>query len=94
MTLKLRQRLRSGVLLLSLPLFPLTLNYMLPYLIGEGAASGFLSGSAVLFVAMFVWSLVLGRLWCGWICPGAGLMESLVGVQPKRVRSRRAGLVK
>lgn len=94
MTLTLRQRLRSGVLLLSLLLFPLTLNYMSPYLVVEGAASGFLSGSAVLFLAMFAWSLVLGRLWCGWICPGAGLMESLFGLQPKRLRGRRADIVK
>jgi len=94
MTLKLRQRLRNGALLLSLLLFPLTLNYMSPYLIVEGAAFGFLSGSAVLFVAMFVWSLVVGRLWCGWVCPGAGLMEALFGLQPRRMRSPRAGVVK
>lgn len=94
MTPKIRQRLRSGALLLSLLLFPLTLNYMSPYLIVEGAASGFLSGSAVLFVSMFAWSLLVGRLWCGWVCPGAGLMESLFGLQPKRMRHRRAGAVK
>jgi ferredoxin-type protein NapH len=93
-TTKLRQRLRSGALLLSLLLFPVTLNYLSPYLIVEGASSGFLSGSAVMFGVMFAASLVVGRLWCAWVCPGAGLMEFLFGVQPKRLRRRGADLVK
>ena len=85
---------RSGALLLSLLLFPLTLNYFSPYLIVEGAALGFLSGFAVVFAAMFVGALLVGRLWCAWVCPGAGLMESLFGLQPKRFPRGRADLVK
>jgi ferredoxin len=34
----------------------------------EGAAGGIIAGSVLLYAAMFVASLLLGRAWCGWLC--------------------------
>jgi polyferredoxin len=81
------------LLLLSFIAFPVTMNYFSPYLIVEGAFSGVATGSLVVFGSMFAGSLVFGRLWCGWMCPAAGLQEPLMRVNNRRV-SRRIGLLK
>jgi polyferredoxin len=70
-----RQSRRNLLLLVSLMLFPVTLYYLSPYLIIMGGAMGILTGSAVVFLAMFVSSLAFGRAFCGWICPAGALQE-------------------
>jgi polyferredoxin len=88
-----RQRWRRALILVSFIAFPLTMNYLSPYLIVESAFKGVVTGSLVAFGTMFVGSLFLGRLWCGWACPAAGLQEAAIPVNEKRV-GRRAGLMK
>jgi polyferredoxin len=88
-----RQSIRRALLIASFVLFPVTLNYFSPYLVVESAASGVVNGSLLVFGSMFAGSLVLGRLWCGWACPAAGLQESVLPVNRRRV-SRRADYVK
>lgn len=78
-----RQRVRKTLLLVSMLLFPLTLNYLSPYLIVNGSFEGVLSGSAVLFVSQFVSALLFGRAFCGWLCPAGGLQVVCAGIQPK-----------
>ncbi|MCB0115562.1 MAG: 4Fe-4S binding protein [Caldilineaceae bacterium] len=92
--LPLRQRVRKGLILTMFLLFPLILYYFSPALIIEGAAQGIITGSFIMFGLMFVSSLFVGRLWCGWACPGAGLQEMFAGVNNQTVRSRWAGRVK
>ncbi len=70
-----RQRVRKALLLVSLLVFPLTLYYFSPVLIIQGAAEGILTGSAIVFGLMFLSSLFVGRLWCGWACPAGALQE-------------------
>ena len=70
-----RQRIRKALLFLSLLLFPLTLYYFSPALIIKGAAEGVINGSFIVFALMFLASLFLGRLWCGWACPAGALQE-------------------
>jgi ferredoxin-type protein NapH len=70
-----RQRVRKALLLLSFLAFPLTLYYFSPALIIQGASEGILNGSAIVFGAMFVASLFVGRLWCGWACPAGALQD-------------------
>jgi len=60
-----RQRVRNGVLLVSLLLFPVTMNYLSPYIIMDAASQGVINGSFVVFTALFISSLFVGRLWCG-----------------------------
>lgn len=88
-----RQQIRRALLIASLALFPLTLNYFSPYLIVESSALGIANGSLIVFAGMFAGSLVVGRLWCGWLCPAAGLQEALAPATTKRV-GRRADIVK
>lgn len=73
--LPLRQRIRVGLLYLSLLLFPATLYYFSPILIIQSSMEGIINASFLSFGLMFLSSLFLGRLWCGWACPGAGLQD-------------------
>ena len=88
-----RQAVRRVVLLLSFIAFPVTMNYLSPYLIVESAFGGIANGSLIAFIGLFTSSLVVGRLWCGWACPAAGLQEPLLGVNRRRV-GKRASLGK
>ena len=81
-----RQRTRKTLLLVSMLLFPVTLNYLSPYLIINGSFEGVLSGSAVLFGSQFVSALLFGRAFCGWLCPAGGLQDVCTGIQPKGIR--------
>lgn len=88
-----RQAVRRALLLLSFIAFPVTMNYLSPYLIVDGAFNGIVSGSALVFASMFVGSMLLGRLWCGWVCPAAGIQEPLLRVNSTRL-SPRADIAK
>lgn len=70
-----RQNFRKVLLILSFLFFPLTIYYLSPYLIIDGAIMGIAVGSFIVFLLMFVSSLFLGRLFCGWLCPAGVLQE-------------------
>jgi len=89
-----RQRIRSALLVLSFLLFPITMNYLSPYVIIDGAANGVVNGSLILFGLMFLSALVLGRAWCGWVCPAGGLAEIVEPVNRKPVNGRRIDWIK
>lgn len=89
-----RQRLRQACLLLALLLFPLTLNYFSPYLIIDGAFQGIISGSFIVFGLLFLSALFVGRLWCAWLCPAAGLQAACFAIQPKPARGGRLNWIK
>ena len=78
-----RQNIRKLTLILSLLLFPVSIWYMSPYLIMQGASEGIMTGSFIVFAAMLITSPFLGRLFCGWICPMGGLQECLFAVNEK-----------
>jgi len=80
-----RQKIRRGLVLISLLLFPLTLNYFSPYVPIHGAMTGIVSGSLLLFAVMFITSIFFGRAWCAWVCPMAGLSDMALGVNNKNV---------
>jgi ferredoxin-type protein NapH len=84
-----RQRIRKGAILVSLLLFPVTLFYFSPVLILESAAEGLVNGSLIVFTVMFFGAMVLGRAWCGWACPGAGLQEMLAPINDQRLEQPR-----
>lgn len=83
-----RQRMRRFTVLLAMLLFPVILNYFSPYLVIDAASHGIVNGSLIMFSLMFLSSLFLGRLWCAWGCPGAGLQEMLVEVNGKPAQGR------
>lgn len=83
-----RQRTRKTLLFISMLLFPITLNYLSPYLVIQGGFEGVLSGSALLFAGLFLSSLFFGRAYCGWVCPVGGLQDAAATVNGKPVGRR------
>jgi ferredoxin-type protein NapH len=88
-----RQSVRRMTLIVSFVLFPVVLNYLSPYVIVDAAARGIVNGSLIVFASLFLLSLFVGRAWCGWACPAAGLQEFTFPVVDKPA-SRRGDLAK
>lgn len=89
-----RQKVRKFLLLLSFLLFPITLFYFSPYLIIQGGAAGIITGSFLTFAALFLFSLIFGRAFCGWLCPAGGLQECCFTVTDKPVKSKKVNRLK
>ena len=83
--MKIRQKIRKGLILFSFFLFPAIFYYLSPVLIIQASSKGIINGSFVLFFLMFVSSLFLGRSYCGWVCPGAGCQEAIFLANDKKV---------
>lgn len=83
-----RQRIRIGLIIFSFLLFPIIMNYFSPYIIIDGASQGIVNGSLIVFGLLFVSALFLGRLWCGWVCPAAGLGEVCFPINNKPVSQK------
>jgi ferredoxin-type protein NapH len=89
-----RQILRTALIIGSFILFPITIFYFSPVLIVMAAATGILSGSAIVFFFQFLSALFLGRVFCGWICPAGGQQEACFIGQIKPVNGRRCDWIK
>jgi polyferredoxin len=89
-----RQATRRAVIFVAFLLFPVVLNFLSPYVIIDGAANGIINGSFVLFGLLFVSALFLGRLWCAWACPGAGMQEACFMINDKPARGGRLNWIK
>lgn len=91
---KTRQRIRKALIIVSFLLFPITMNYLSPYVIIDGASQGIINGSLIVFALMFVSALFVGRLWCGWVCPAGGLCEICFAINDKPVRGKKIDWIK
>jgi ferredoxin-type protein NapH len=89
-----RKKIRKLLLLISFLLFPVTLYYLSPDLIIQGGFSGIITGSFLVFIALFISSLIFGRAFCGWLCPAGGLQESCAQVVDKKVKGKKANFIK
>jgi len=92
--LPLRQRIRKAMVIFAFLSFPITMNFLSPYVIIDGAMNGIINGSLIMFGLMFVSSLFLGRAWCGWICPGGGMQEIVEPINKKPVNGRKIDWIK
>jgi len=81
-----RQRIRKTLIILSFILLPATFAYISCPIITQGASEGIVTGGLILFILLFISSLFLGRLWCGWLCPGGGLQEIYFDINNKPVK--------
>lgn len=89
-----RQRIRKTLLLISFLLFPITIYYFSPVLVIEGASKGIVVGSLLVFASMFIFSLFLGRAFCGWVCPAGGLQECCTLAVDKKAAGGKLNLLK
>lgn len=90
-----RQALRRATGLVSLALLPVTLYYLSPVVPLGGIAAGVVSGSLVVFATLFLSSLFLGRVFCGWICPVGAFQDILRTPQnPPRLRKRVLAVIR
>lgn len=89
-----RQRIRKVLIMLAFLSFPVTMNYLSPYVIIEGAANGIVNGSLVMFGLLFASALFLGRAWCGWICPGGAMQELAEPVNNAPINGRKSDWIK
>lgn len=71
-----RQGIRKAIIFISALLFPITIYYLSPMLVIEASSRGVVNGSLIIFALQLLSSLFLGRAFCGWVCPGAGLGEA------------------
>jgi polyferredoxin len=71
-----RQRMRLALIIISFILYPVTFVYIACPIITEAASQGIVTGGLVVFALLFISSLVLGRLWCAYLCPRAGCRRS------------------
>ena len=88
--LPLPQRIRKAAIILAFLSFPVTMNFLSPYVIIDGAMNEIVNGSLILFGLMFISSLFLGRAWCGWVCPGAGMQEMVKPVTTAGSTARKS----
>ena len=82
-----RQNSRKLILISAMLLFPITIYYLSPYVIIQGAIEGIITGSFIVFLAMLISSVFLGRLFCGYLCPAGGIQECAMlinGKNPKQ----------
>ena len=89
-----RQRIRKAMVIVAFLSFPVTMNFLSPYVIIDGAMNGIVNGSLVMFGLMFISSLFLGRLWCGWVCPGGGMQEMVEPINSQPVKPARIDWIK
>ncbi len=89
-----RQNVRRAILLISLLLFPITMNYLSPYVILDASSQGIINASFILFSVLFISALFLGRLWCAWLCPGGGMGEVCIPIQNKPVNLTKTDWIK
>ena len=84
--MKTRQKLRKGMILSSFFIFPAIFYYLSPVVIIQSTMNGIINGSFIMFLLMFISALVLGRAYCGWVCPGAGCQEAIFLARNKEVK--------
>jgi len=89
-----RQRIRKTLVILAFLSFPVTMNFLSPYVIIDGAMNGIVNGSLIMFGLMFLSSLFLGRAWCGWVCPGGGMQEMIEPVNRSVVNGKKIDWIK
>ncbi len=82
------------MIIFSFLLLPATFAYISCPIIIEGASKGIASGGLIVFILIFLSSLFVGRLWCGWLCPGGGLQEIYFQINNRQVKAERLNWLK
>jgi polyferredoxin len=89
-----RTKIRRILTLISLLLFPITLNFFSPYVSIDGAFNGIISGSVIVFILLFLSGLLFRRAWCSYVCPVAALSEYTEKINGKSVNRKRLRIIR
>ncbi len=87
-------KLRRIIALVSLMIFPLTLNYFSPYVSVSGAFDGVIAGSVILFIGLFLTSIFFRRTWCAYICPVSAISDYAEKVNNKHVNRKKLRIIR
>ena len=89
-----RQWIRKTLIIFSFILLPVTFAYISCPIITEGASEGIVTGGLIVFILIFISSLFVGRLWCGWLCPMSGLQEIYFQINNRRINAGKLNWLK
>lgn len=89
-----RQTIRMSLIIFSFVLLPVTFAYISCPIITEGASKGIMTGGLMVFILLFISSLFLGRLWCGWLCPAGGLQEIYAQINDRSINNKKLKFLK
>jgi polyferredoxin len=81
-----RQKIRIALLIISVLLIPVTIFYISPIVVTMGAGQGIVTGGLLLYILLFILSLGVARLWCGWLCPMGACQELCSPVVKRTVK--------
>lgn len=83
-----RETLRRIILTISAIIVPLLIIFSAPVLVRTPAADA-IAVCTIFFAVLFISSVFIGRLWCGWICPCGGMQDIIgIGFKKKPKKSR------
>ena len=89
-----RQNIRKAIIIGMFFTFPVTIAFMspaMPIIYGFG---GVVLGATIMFLFLFLIALVLGRAFCGFVCPGGGLSECLMRINDKGLKNSKLRMIK
>ncbi len=92
--MNLTQKVRRAFLFVSFLFFPLTFLFFSPAIIIFGAKNGIITGSFIVFISLFIISLVAGRLFCAWLCPAGGMQEACSLLPHKSIKRGKRVFIK
>ena len=64
-----RQQIRTTILLLSFLLMSVTFVYIAPFIMMTGLVNGVIAAGLIFWIIAFLLTLILGRVFCGYLCP-------------------------
>lgn len=87
-------KVRTVLTIVSLMLFPVIMNFLSPVVPVFGAMDGVITGSLMLFAAMFLTGMFFGRAWCGWVCPMSALGDLCAKANGKPVSVKKLRIIR
>ncbi len=89
-----KRKVRKISTCISFLLFPVTFNYLSPYVSIDGALAGIISGSLIVFTGMFLSGFFFGRGWCSHVCPWSAPSDYLLTINNKIVNRKRVRIIR
>jgi polyferredoxin len=89
-----RQSIRKAIIIGMSFTFPVTIAFMSPAMPIIYGFEGIILGATILFLLLFIVSIIVGRAFCGFLCPGGGIGECLMRINDKRLANNKLRKIK